>query len=52
VHQLKDRREDGADGAIVLGEFFIQPCLELREPSRNSRLELTSSRKCTKARTT
>ena len=31
VHQLADRREDGADGAIVLGEFFIQSRLELRE---------------------
>jgi hypothetical protein len=31
LHQLADRREDGADGAIVLGEFFIQSGLELRE---------------------
>ena len=31
VHQLTDGREDGADGAILLGEFFIQSCLELRE---------------------
>jgi hypothetical protein len=31
VHQLADRREDGADGAILLGELFIQSRLELRE---------------------
>jgi hypothetical protein len=31
VHQLTNRREDGADGAIVLGELFIQSRLELRE---------------------
>jgi hypothetical protein len=31
LHQLSDRREDGADSAIVLGEFFIQSRLELRE---------------------
>ena len=33
VHQLTDRRKDGADGAILPGEFFIQSCLELREAS-------------------
>ena len=30
VHQLTDRRKDGADGAILLGELFVQPRLELR----------------------
>jgi hypothetical protein len=29
VHQLADRREDGADGLIVLGEFFVDPGFEL-----------------------
>src|ERR1700733_1126061 len=31
VYQLTDRRKDSADGAILLGEFFIQSRLELRE---------------------
>jgi hypothetical protein len=31
VHQLADRREEGADGAILRGELFIQSRLELRE---------------------
>ena len=31
VHERADRREDGGDGLVVLGEFFIQPRLELRE---------------------
>ena len=31
MHQLADRREDSGDGEIVLGEFFIQARLELRE---------------------
>src|SRR5579859_5925685 len=31
VHELADRRENGGDGQVVLGEFFIQPRLELRE---------------------
>jgi len=29
VHQFADRREDGGDGLIVLGEFFVYPSFEL-----------------------
>ena len=37
MHQLTDRRQDGADGAVLFGEFFIQPRFELREaPSQLS----------------
>jgi hypothetical protein len=31
VHEFADGREDGGDGLVMLGEFFIQPRLELRE---------------------
>ena len=29
MHEFSDRREDGGDGFIVLGEFFVDPGFEL-----------------------
>jgi hypothetical protein len=52
VHELADGRENGGDGFIVSGELFIEPGLELREPASQSLFEASSSRSCTKARTT